>query len=214
MFAGPGAAAGVEAGARDRAWAELLLERYGIVTRELVRAEGIAGGFAALYPALSALETIGTARRGYFVEGLGGAQFALPGAVDRLREPDAGKGRAVVLATADPAQLYGGALTWPEGAGHNPARRPGGYVVLVGGRPIVSVETGGHSLRVHDDRDRTVVGKALGALAAAVREGQVPRLAIEKIDGEPAIASPLERSLVEIGFRCGPRRLTLDRGAV
>jgi ATP-dependent Lhr-like helicase len=85
-------------------------------------------------------------------------------------------------------------------------------VVLVGGRPVISVETGGHSLRVHDGRDQSVVDKALGALAAAVREGQVPRLAIEKIDGEPAIASPLERSLIELGFRCGPRRLTLDRG--
>jgi ATP-dependent Lhr-like helicase len=239
VFAGPGAAAGVDSGARNRAWAELLLERYGIVTRELVRAEGIAGGFAALYPALSALETIGTARRGYFVEGLGGAQFALSGAVERLREPEADEAHAVVLATADPAQLYGGALTWPEGAGrssppradggggqttppraetrtagHNPARRPGGYVVLVGGRPVISVETGGHSLRVHDGRDPSVVDKALGARAAAVREGQVPRLAIEKIDGEPAIASPLERSLIELGFRCGPRRLTLDRGTV
>ena len=251
VFSGPLGGTRVDAATRSRAWAELLLERYGIVTRELVRAEGIAGGFAALYPALSALETIGTARRGYFVEGLGGAQFALPGAVERLREPEAGEARAVVLAAADPAQLYGGALTWPESvdhdpspraddggsrprsplagggggqtqppraeartAGHNPARRPGGYVVLVGGRPVVSVETGGHSLRVHDGRDAAVMDKALAALAAAVREGQVPRLAIERIDGEPAIASPLGRSLVEIGFRLGPRRLTLDRGTV
>jgi ATP-dependent helicase Lhr and Lhr-like helicase len=226
VFAGADLDAGIDAGARNRAWAELLLERHGIVTRELVRAEGIAGGFAALYPALSALETIGTARRGYFVEGLGGAQFALPGAVERLREPDAGEAHAVVLATADPAQLYGGALTWPEGAGdgtpqraegrpagHNPARRSGGYVVLVGGRPVVSVETGGHSMRVHDDRDPAVVDKALGALAAAVREGQVPRLAIEKIDGESVIASRHERSLIELGFRSGPHRLTLDRGS-
>jgi ATP-dependent Lhr-like helicase len=84
-------------------------------------------------------------------------------------------------------------------------------VVLVGGRPIVSAETGGHSLRVHDDREPAVVASALGALAAAVREGQVPRLAIEKIDGEPAIASPLEPLLLKLGFRSGPRRLTLDR---
>ncbi len=79
----------LDGGSRNRAWAELLLERHGIVTRELVRAEGIAGGFAALYPALATLETIGAARRGYFVEGLGGAQFALPGAIERLREPEA-----------------------------------------------------------------------------------------------------------------------------
>jgi ATP-dependent Lhr-like helicase len=161
-----------------------------------------------------ALETIGAARRGYFIEGLGGAQFALPGAVERLRVPDTEEARAIVLATADPAQLYGAGLAWPEGAGaaHSPARRAGGYVVLVDGLPIVSVEAGGHSLRVHADRDSTAVAHALGALAAAVREGQVPRLAIAKIDGEPAIASPRERSLLDLGFRRGPRRLTLNRG--
>ena len=70
---------------RRRTQAELLLERYGIVTREQVLAEGIPGGFSSLYDQLSALETVGVARRGYFIEGLGGAQFALPGAVERLR---------------------------------------------------------------------------------------------------------------------------------
>ena len=209
-------APGADAGARNRAWAELLLERHGLVTRELVRAEGIAGGFAALYPAFAALETIGAARRGYFIEGLGGAQFALPGAVERLRAPESDEARAVVLATADPAQLYGAALVWPgagEAGTHGPARRPGAYVVLVGGLPIVSVEAGGHSLRVHDDRDPAAAAHALAALAAAVREGQVGRLAIEKIDGEPAIVSPRRRALLDLGFRRRlPRRLTLNRG--
>ena len=95
---------------------------------------------------------------------------------------------------------------------HGPARRPGAYVVLVGGLPIVSVEAGGHSLRVHDDRDPAAVAHALAALAAAVREGQVRRLAIEKIDGEPAIDAPRRDALLGLGFRPGPRRLTLSRG--
>ncbi len=117
LFAEP-----IDPSVRRRAQAELLLERYGILTRELVLAEGIAGGFSALYPQLCELETLGVARRGYFVEGLGGAQFALPGAVERLRsQPSSGtrvdapsqEAPALVLAVTDPAQAYGGALPWP-----------------------------------------------------------------------------------------------------
>jgi ATP-dependent Lhr-like helicase len=106
-------AARVDPSARRRAQAELLLERYGILTRELVLAEGIPGGFSALYPQLCELETLGVARRGYFVEGLGGAQFALPGAVERLRaQPIPAEAPPLVLAATDPAQAYGGALPW------------------------------------------------------------------------------------------------------
>src|SRR4051794_28537001 len=104
-------------GQRRRALAELLLERYGIVTREQVLAEGIAGGFSTLYDSLSALETLGVARRGYFVEGLGGAQFALPGAVERLRASggvELEDTLPLVLAATDPAQPYGAALPWPK----------------------------------------------------------------------------------------------------
>jgi ATP-dependent Lhr-like helicase len=127
---------------RTAAVAESLLERHGVVTRGAVVAEGVTGGFSAVYPVLAALEERGAARRGYFVEGLGAAQFAVPGAVDRLRadlgEPDlggsgaagggkaggaraAGGGRArragaaaLVLAATDPANPYGAALPWPE----------------------------------------------------------------------------------------------------
>ena len=101
----------------DRALAELLLERHGLVTRELVLAEGVPGGFSALYPAFTDLETLGVCRRGYFVEGLGGAQFALPGAVDRLRafEQNTLERRPpVVLSAVDPAQPYGASLPWPR----------------------------------------------------------------------------------------------------
>jgi len=200
-----------DAGARARAWAELLLERHGIVTREIVRAEAVAGGFAALYPALAALETLGAARRGYFVEGLGAAQFALPGAVDRLRLPEEPGAGAVVLAVADPAQLYGAGLAWPSGA-QAPARRAGAYVALVGGRPVVTVEAGGRSLLVHDERDAALLTAAFGALAAAVRRGLVSRLAIERIAGAPALESPHRTLLEELGFRIGPRHLILTRG--
>src|SRR6185437_3973105 len=117
-----------------RALAELLLERQGIVTRDGVRAEGIAGGYGAVYGELRALETIGACRRGYFVEGLGGAQFALPGAVERLRElRGGGDDDALVLAAADPAQPYGAALPWPRRAGARAARVAGAHVVLLGG---------------------------------------------------------------------------------
>ena len=104
---------GVDPAARRRALAELLLERYGVLTREQVLAEGVPGGFSAIYPELSQLETLGIARRGYFVEGLGGAQFALPGAVERLRSPAAADEPPLVLAAVDPAQPYGAALPWP-----------------------------------------------------------------------------------------------------
>ena len=180
------------------------------MTREIVRAEAVAGGFAALYPAFAALETLGAARRGYFVEGLGAAQFALPGAVDRLRLPEPPGVGTVVLAVADPAQPYGAGLAWPTG-GQAPARRAGAYVALVGGRPIVSVEAGGRSLLVHDAHDAGALAAALGALADAVRQGLVPRLAIERIDGAPALASPHRAALDELGFRVGPRHLILTR---
>ena len=133
--------------ARRRTQAELLLERYGIVTRELVLAEGIPGGFSSLYDSLAALETIGVARRGYFVEGLGGAQFALPGAVERLRaQQDDDAAPPIVLAATDPAQPYGAALV--ADMLRRPQRAAGAYVVLAGAEPVLFVENGGKGLQV------------------------------------------------------------------
>jgi ATP-dependent Lhr-like helicase len=165
-----GAVAGPE---RRRALAELLLERYGILTREQVLAEGVKGGFAILYDTLSNLETLGVCRRGYFVEGMGGAQFALPGAVERLRSARGvataatGEGsdrpRALVLAAADPAQPYGAALPWPkrEGQERRPARVAGAYVVLIDDEPVLYVERGGRGLATLGDafggHDKSVV---------------------------------------------------------
>src|SRR4029450_1950238 len=162
-----------------RALAELLLERQGIVTRDGVRGEGIPGGYGAVYGQLRALETLGVCRRGYFVEGLGGAQFALPGAVERLRElrpredeePD-----ALVLAAADPAQPSGAALPWPKRAGGRAARVAGAHVVLLGGEAALFVERGGRSLIPLRDPTEEWLRVALAALVEHVRRSGVKRL--------------------------------------
>ena len=195
--------------ARRRTQAELLLERYGIVTREQVLAEGIPGGFSSLYDSLGALETIGIARRGYFVEGLGGAQFALPGAVERLRaQKDDDAAPPVVLAATDPAQPYGAALKWPE-TPRRPARQAGAYVVLTGAEPVLFVERGGKGIQVLVDADDPRVEPSLAALAEAVKRGRIKRLALERVDGEPVVGSAYEEPLLDLGFRAGPRKLTL-----
>jgi ATP-dependent Lhr-like helicase len=202
---------------RASARAELLLERHGIVTRETVVAERIPGGFASLYAELSALETVGAARRGYFVEGLGGAQFALAAGVERLRTHREGPEETVVVAAQDPANLYGAALPWParewepegERRRRRPARVPGAYVVLTGGRPVLYVEAGGRGLLSMSAPEPEVLLPALQALADFVRSGRLKRAAIERFDGEPVLGSPVEQMLQDVGFRAGPRKLTL-----
>ncbi len=204
---------GVDPVARRRAHAELLLERYGILTREQVVAEGVPGGFSAIYPELSQLETLGTARRGYFVEGLGGAQFALPGAVERLRASKPAEAQPLVLAAVDPAQPYGAALPWPSSAkagGRRPARVAGAYVVLAGGEPVLYLERGGRGLQTLLPAGDERLQPALEALVAHVRSGRGRRLGLEKVDGESALTSPLAPALLELGFQESPRRLTLS----
>jgi len=194
--------------ARRRALAELLLERYGVLTREHVMAEGLAGGFSALYPELAALETLGIARRGYFVEGMGGAQFALPGAVERLRAQPHADERPLVLAAVDPAQPYGASLAWP---GRGTTRRvAGAHVVLCGGDPVLYLERGGRALQTLVAPEDPRVAPALRALVEQARGGRIGRLALERVDGEEAMASPLAPALIELGFREGPRRMTLS----
>jgi ATP-dependent Lhr-like helicase len=197
-----------EAGPRLRAQAELMLERYGIVTREMVLAEGVPGGFTTLYGELSNLEMLGTARRGYFVEGLGGAQFALPGAVERLRSLPQAEDRYLVLAATDPANPYGAALAWPKrAAGRRPSRSPGAYVLLQDGEPRLYVERGGRGVLRLAELDEDAFAEALQVLAEAAADGRLPRLAIERVDGEPVIGSGLEPTLIEAGFSRQPRRL-------
>jgi ATP-dependent helicase Lhr and Lhr-like helicase len=195
-----------------RAVAELLLERHGIVTRDGVRAEGIAGGYGAVYGELRALETLGVCRRGYFVEGLGGAQFALPGAVERLRElrpREHDDPEPLVLAAADPAQPYGAALAWPKRAGARAARVAGAHVVLLGGEAALFVERGGRSLVPLREPDDAWLRVALAALVDHVRRSGLKRLAVERFDGEPVGETELMALLLEAGFVAGPRRAVL-----
>jgi ATP-dependent Lhr-like helicase len=199
-------------GQNRRALAELLLERQGIVTRDGVRAEAIPGGYGAVYAELKALETLGLCRRGYFVEGLGGAQFALGGAVERLRELRPREGeepQPLVLAAADPAQPYGAALAWPKRAAGRAARVAGAYVVLLGGEAVLFVERGGRSLVPLREPEDGWLRTALDALVAHVRATRAKRIAVERFDGEPVAESPLLPLLLEAGFVAGPRRAVL-----
>ena len=196
-----------------RALAELLLERQGIVTRDGVRGEGIRGGYGAVYAELKALETLGICRRGYFVEGLGGAQFALPGAVERLRElrsaPRTDESETLVLAAADPAQPYGAALPWPKRSGARAARVAGAWVVLLDGEAALFVERGGRSLVPLRNPESEWLEPALAALVAHVRAGGAKRLAVERFDGVPVTESEAMPLLVRAGFLAGPRRAVL-----
>jgi ATP-dependent Lhr-like helicase len=155
-----------------------LLERYGVLTREAALGEGLEGGFAGVYPVLKALEERGRVRRGYFVAGLGAAQFALPGAVDRLRSHRESGASSLVLAATDPAQPYGASLPWPESDGR-PARAAGAHVVLIDGALAAYLERGGHSVTTFG-----VDGWAV-ALQELVTRGRYRSLEIRKVDGRP-----------------------------
>ncbi len=195
-----------------RALAELLLERQGIVTRDGVRGEGIPGGYGAVYGQLRALETLGVCRRGYFVEGLGGAQFALPGAVERLRElrpREDEEPEPLVLAAADPAQPYGASIPWPKRAGARAARVAGAHVVLLGGEAALFVERGGRSLVPLRDPEEGWLRIALTALVGHVKKGGAKRLAVERFDGEPVGETEIMPLLLDVGFLAGPRRAVL-----
>ncbi len=211
---------------RAHALARTLLDRHGVVTRGAVAAEGVEGGFSATYRILSAFEDRGQARRGYVVEGLGAAQFAMDGAVDRLRAAATARDRAgedtpqraLVLAAADPANAYGAALPWPEpptGAGHKPGRKAGSLVVLVDGELALYMERGGKTLLAWptDPDDPTApdarLHAAAEALAAAARAGILGTITVERTNGTPALTSPLGRTLEAAGFHPTPRGLRL-----
>lgn len=206
---------------RAHALARTLLDRHGVVTRGAVAAEGVEGGFSATYRVLSVFEDSGQARRGYVVEGLGAAQFAMDGAVDRLRAAASARDRAegstapqaVVLAAADPANAYGAALSWPEppaGASHKPGRKAGSLVVLVDGELTLYVERGGKTLLSWaTDPDTPALQAAAGELAAAARAGALGTVTVERINGTAALTSPLSRALEAAGFHATPRGLRL-----
>ena len=206
-----------------------LLERYGVLTREMALAEGAEGGFAGVYPVLKLLEERGQVRRGYFVDGLGAAQFAKPGAVDLLRaagarpdgpedddvhsarmpwEPASDSDHTIdqwVLAATDPAQPYGAAVPWPDNEGH-PARAVGAYVVLIDGQACVYLERGGKRLITFPAAgDHPDWPQVLGSL---VDSGRVRRLRIESIDGVSAAISTWADALRERGFSEGYKGLS------
>ena len=185
--------------------AGVLLQRYGVLTRETVVTESWPGGFAALYPVLRAMEESGRIRRGYFVEGLGGSQFALPGAVDRLRAMRDSGGAIVALAATDPANAYGSLLSWPRSDGRM-GRTAGAYCVLDDGALKLYLERGGRSLLTHGE----VKPEHLRALIGmAVLAGRVE---VQKVDGVPVTDSPLNALLREAGFTSTHRGLVAYAG--
>ncbi|MEO8744863.1 MAG: DEAD/DEAH box helicase [Candidatus Dormiibacterota bacterium] len=180
--------------------AGVLLQRYGVLTREAVVAESWPGGFASLYPVLRAMEESGRIRRGYFVEGLGGSQFALPGAVDRLRAMRDSGGGIVALAATDPANPYGTVLTWPRSDGRM-GRAAGAYCVLDDGDLKVYLERGGRSLLTNGEVKLEHLKALIGM---AVLAGKVE---VQRVDGTPVMDSALNTLLRESGFASTHRGL-------
>jgi ATP-dependent Lhr-like helicase len=188
-----------------------LLDRYGVVTRGSVLTENAEGGFSTAYRALNSLEEAGHCRRGYFVEGLGAAQFALTGAVDRLRtyQREPAEPAAVVLAACDPANPYGAGLPWPDREGHRPGRKAGALGVLVGGALIFYVERGGKTLLSFSE-DPTKLAPAAAALARSVQQGLLGKLTVERADGTHIFGSlRVSEALQNAGFRMTPQGLRL-----
>jgi ATP-dependent helicase Lhr and Lhr-like helicase len=187
--------------------AEMLLERYGIVSREAALSEGMPGGFGAVYGVLRAMEEAGRIRRGYFVEGLSGAQFARAGAVDRIRgirledDPDAGGEPEVqFLAAMDPANPFGTLLPWPEPAGDTrPRRVPGAWIIVADGLPVLYLGPGGKHLVTLDQEPHRLLA-ACRALHRIPRTGRRRLLGIEQVDGVPVQKSPQAQTLLEAGF--------------
>jgi ATP-dependent Lhr-like helicase len=220
-------AAEPESTVRAHFQAELLLNRYGVLTKGAVGAEEVPGGFAMLYKVLTAFEDAGRCQRGYFVESLGGAQFAVASTVDRLRsyldgvDPERREYHAVVLAAADPANPYGAALPWPsrrvadEDVTHRPGRKAGALVAVVDGELAWFLERGGRSLlSFTDDADAHIA--AASALTELVSSGRVGSLLVEKVNGVPVLEpgaegerAAVQDALMGAGFARTPRGLRL-----
>ena len=187
---------------RARAKADQLLDRYGVVTRDAVLAEGIPGGFAGLYPVFAAMEDAGRVRRGYFIEGLGGAQFGLPGAIDRVRNTD---GTTITISATDPANPYGAAFSWPSTTTGRPARRAGAHVILIDGALAAYVERGGRTISTLDGH-HTADQIAEELLLLAQRRFR--RMTIETINGEAAGQTALGSALLTRSFVQGYKGIT------
>jgi ATP-dependent helicase Lhr and Lhr-like helicase len=197
---------------RAKALAEQLLERHGIVTRGAVASEDVRGGFALAYKVLSTFEQNGRARRGYFIEGLGAAQFATGPTIDRLRSfgidgISRRESTVVTLAATDPANPYGAALSWPTAEGHKPGRKAGALVSIIDGELALYVEKGGKTVLTFGSSEETLA-LAAADLARVVRTG-IGKLRVEKVDGEYVIGTPFGTALEAAGFTATPQGLRL-----
>ncbi|MDD9853443.1 MAG: DEAD/DEAH box helicase, partial [Deltaproteobacteria bacterium] len=212
---------------RAHARAVALLNRYGVVSRDVMSLEALRGGWSAIYPVLRAMEEAGKVRRGHFVEGYAGAQFAMAGAVDRLRAAraaDCARGEGlheseagVVLAAADPAQPFGALLPWPKAAAESarPRRAAGARVLLIGGELAAWLDRAGRKLWTFPGRAEAAPRAfqiAVG-LREIFRDRRRAALRIEEIDGAPALRFPHAGDFVRAGFRMGYRALELERHA-
>jgi ATP-dependent Lhr-like helicase len=195
------------------ATAQQLLSRYGVVTREVAGAEGIEGGFSAVYDVLKAMEDAGRIRRGYFVGGVGAMQFALPAALELMRsfKNASDDVESVVVSATDPANPYGTMLKWPapnaadSGAGRGPTRTVGALVILVDGALAGYVARGGRQLLTfvpEDEPARTTTSRALATRLAAIARGEDGRggLLVSEINGIPTSEHPLAPFLIDAGF--------------
>ncbi|GER22821.1 DEAD/DEAH box helicase [Zafaria cholistanensis] len=209
---------------RAHAAAEYLLDRYGVLTRGSVVAENVPGGFALMYKVLARLEEAGRARRGYFIERLGAAQFSVPATVDRLRgqvrdadlDAAARRPEALALAATDPANPYGAALPWPSpeagpeaGAGgatptgHRPGRKAGAVVVLVDGALALYMERGGKTLLAFTEEPAELAAAAI-SLVSALRTANVTKMTVEKVNGGSILDSGVATALLDAGFYSSP----------
>jgi ATP-dependent Lhr-like helicase len=204
---------------RRVALVERLLLRHGVLVREAIKAEGIEGGFSSIYEVLKAMEDAGRVRRGYFVEGLGAAQFVEPGSDERLRaerEPRT-KPDALVLASTDPASPWGLSLPWPAHQGPRPMRAVGANVVVRNdGRVLAWLARKEHSLvtffRESDSERDEDADLVAAALARPLERGERRALLVSQADGRDVRDTALGAALLRRGFQSTARGV-LKRGA-
>jgi ATP-dependent Lhr-like helicase len=211
-----------EAGPTDRlmAWCEQLLDRYGVLTREAIAAEGIEGGFSSLYPVLGALEDAGRVRRGYFVEGLGATQFAVPEAVEKLRsfrrsagDPPLSGSEPLLIAATDPACLFGASIAWPShDDDRRPARAAGAYVAILHGEAAAWLSAAEKRM-VTFSSDRESLGAAVEAIRRALASGRLDPFVLARIDGQPAGEHPASGVFHDHGFAVSSKGVVLRRPA-
>jgi ATP-dependent Lhr-like helicase len=202
------------------ATAQQLLARYGVITRDVAAAEGISGGFSAVYDVLKALEDAGRVRRGYFAGGVGATQFALPAALDLLRslrdQPE--EPETVTLAATDPANPYGTILHWPADGdgGRAPTRTIGALVVLVNGALAAYVPRGAREIVAYlpdDEPARSTTGRALARALATLARDEHRGVFIAEINAHDPALHPLAPFLIEAGFHPSPMGFQMRKSA-